>query len=254
MADTIRGATEALVRAHRTGSQFDPKGTLENVAAAYAVQDAVAGTLWLSTGDRIRGWKVGSSDPKVTPIAAPMPASKVFESVAELPAANFHWIGIEAELAYRLSADLPPRATPYDDDAIAGAIESVHVAIEVCDSRIRDWKTADPHWKLADNQMNAALVVGAGRPDWRNVDPTRERCTLTVNGEVVGEATGAHPFGDPLKLLPWLANHCAKRRGGLRAGDVVTTGSWTGMSFVEPGADVVANFAGVGEARVWFPS
>src|SRR5688572_18628886 len=110
MADVIRSARDALVRAHRTGQQFDPQGTLD-AAAAYAVQDAVAGTLWLSTGDRIRGWKVGSSDPKITPIAAPMPASKVLESVAELSAANFHWIGIEAELAYRLGADLPPDGT-----------------------------------------------------------------------------------------------------------------------------------------------
>ena len=43
-----------------------------------------------------------------------------------------------------------------------------------------------------------------------------------------------------------------ERYGGLRAGDVITTGAWTGMHFVDPGAEIVARFPGIGEARVSF--
>ncbi len=59
-----------------------------------------------------------------------------------------------------------------------------------------------------------------------------------------------HPYGNPIRLLPWLAAHCMARCGGLHAGDIITTGTWTGMNFVAPGAEVITRFPGIGEARV----
>ena len=73
----------------------------------------------------------------------------------------------------------------------------------------------------------------------------------------VGSEAGAFvrmvfSLDDPAILLPWLANHAATR-GGLRRGTVVTTGSWLGMHFVEPGVEVTVEFAGIGRAAVSFP-
>jgi 2-keto-4-pentenoate hydratase len=104
-------------------------------------------------------------------------------------------------------------------------------------------------WKLADFQSNSALVVGSGTRDWRAIDFKAQRVELRI-GERTIAATGAHPFGNPFRLMPWIAAHCARRAGGLRAGDVVTTGSWTGLEIVLPGHEVIARFPGVGEASV----
>ncbi len=252
--EEVQAATRALVNAHRAHSQFSvPEGqALASLDTVYEIQRAVAEELWSANGDSILAWKVGSPSPQATPTAAPIPGSKRYQSPVELKAADFHVIGIEAELAYRLHGDLPPRATPYDEAELSAAVASIHVAIEVCDSRIRNWCEADPSWKLADNQMNAALVIGDGIDDWRSIIPEQQPATLYVDRAIRADVVGAHPYGNPLRLLPWLANHCARHGAGLRAGDVVTTGSWTGMIFVEPGAEVIARFPGIGEAHVIF--
>jgi len=250
----LQAIAARIIRAYRTREPFDLQAGEEpaSVEEAYAVQDMVAGQLRTQAGDAIRAWKTGGPNAQATPIAAPIPQSKLFRSPVVLQSKDFNVIGIEAELAYALAHDLPPRAIPYTETDVAAAIGTVHAAIEVCDSRLRNWRDADPMWKLADNQMNGALVVGDGLRDWRSVQPERQTVVLQVDGETCGAATGGHPYGNPLRLLPWLANHCAARCGGLRGGDIVTTGAWTGLHFVEPGAAVVARFPGIGEAQIRF--
>ncbi|HEX7967524.1 MAG TPA: fumarylacetoacetate hydrolase family protein, partial [Stellaceae bacterium] len=56
--------------------------------------------------------------------------------------------------------------------------------------------------------------------------------------------------GHPRRLLAWLANHCARRGSGIAVGDIVTTGTHTGLVFVVPGATATVRFAGLGEASV----
>ena len=69
-------------------------------------------------------------------------------------------------------------------------------------------------------------------------------------GSKLRKAKGAHSFGNPFRLLPWLANHSSKRGVGLRAGDIVTTGAWTGLEIAKAGDEVTARFPGIGEATV----
>lgn len=253
-SDRVLAAAEQLVLAHRARVPFEAlaEAAPADVEEAYAIQDDVARHVWTRAGDSIRAWKVGGPNAQATPVAAPIPASCVFASPAQLNAADYHVIGIEAELAYTLNRDLPPRTTPYVEADIITAVGAMHVAIEVCDSRLANWRTADPLWKLADNQINAALVIGDALRNWRRIVPEQLSAFVEVDGAPLAQATGAHPYGNPLRLLPWLANHCATRCGGLHAGDVITTGAWIGMHIVAAGASVVVRFPGVGEARAVF--
>jgi 2-keto-4-pentenoate hydratase len=50
----------------------------------------------------------------------------------------------------------------------------------------------------------------------------------------------------------WLANHCAARGLGLAAGQVVTTGSFTGMQFAPAGAQVRGEIDGLGAVEAAF--
>ena len=252
--DRITAASDRLVHAHRMHAPFDApaEAAPASVDEAYAIQDDVARRLWTRHGTPIRAWKTGGPNAHATPIAAPIPASRVFASDASLNGADYHIIGIEAELAYALERDLPPRAAPYVDADVVDSIRSMHVAIEICDSRLVNFRTANALWKLADNQSNGGLVVGNPIHDWRRIVPDQLSAFVEVDGTPLAQATGSHPYGDPLRLLPWLANHCAARCGGLRAGDVITTGAWTGMHIVESHAQVVARFSKLGEVRVAF--
>ena len=76
--------------------------------------------------------------------------------------------------------------------------------------------------------------------------------SLLVNGQPAVERTGGNTSGDVFRLLVWLANEGSVRHGGIRAGDLVTTGSTTGLTVVPPLAEVVARFAGLGEAVLRF--
>lgn len=239
-----------LIAAHTDGRQFlaatDPAPA--TARDAYAVQDRVFAALY--PGQRGVAWKVGGPRPDVEPTAAPIPPAGLHASPARVPAQGYHMIGIESEIAFRLGRDLAPRATPYAEEEIAAAVSEALVTIELCDTRLSNWKDASALWRLADFQLNAALVIGSGRKDWRGIDFARQRAQLWIDGTLAVEATGAHPYGNPIRLLPWLAAHCAARCGGLRAGDIITTGTWTGMKFVPPNAEITARFPGIGEARL----
>ena len=78
------------------------------------------------------------------------------------------------------------------------------------------------------------------------IDPLRQTVRLTLDGALRHEGVGGNSAGDNVRLLVWMANHGARSLGGLRAGQIVTTGSCSGTDFVEPGTRVRAEFPGIG--------
>jgi 2-keto-4-pentenoate hydratase len=241
-------AASRLVDARRGRRLMEPfsPGPAQAVDA-YAVQDAVVRRL-----GPIAGWKVGAKGPGETPNAAPLLADLVRPSPAAWDSSSLHMIGVEAELAFRLGRDVKARSGSLSSQEVWSAIDSVHAAIEVVDTRLAGWERADRFWVLADNQSNGGFVY---HPDGVNVgdDPMAEVAVrLRVDGRPVVERRGGNPAGDPRWLVEWLVNHCAHARGGLRAGMFITTGSYTGMQFVMPGACVDVEFAGVGAVEVRF--
>jgi len=253
----IENAANLLCSAHDTQQQLSQAElaacTPETIDDAYSIQDAVAQKRWLAKGQRTHAWKIGALSSDVPAYAAPIPPQVVHSSPAQLPAQDFCLIGIEAELAYRFAKDLPPQDGAYTKDQVFAAIDGVYAAIEVVDTRLGEWREAGDWWRLADNQINGALVLGSGRENWQELDPQQQGVELLFDGKVQVSSKGTHPMGDPCALLSWIGNHCAGRCGGLKAGDVIITGTWTGLLFVEPGTEVTARFAGVGEAVVTFP-
>lgn len=101
---------------------------------------------------------------------------------------------------------------------------------------------------LADNLSNGGFTFGPAIASWRSIDWQAPKATLLVNGKTVKTAVGGNPSGHPRRLLAWLANHAASRGRPLRTGQVVTTGSHTGLAIAPPGAQVEARFEGLGEA------
>jgi 2-keto-4-pentenoate hydratase len=236
-----------LLEAHASGRQIAPSRgpALVRLEDVYAAQDLVVRAL--GGGRRVQAWKVIPPHAGAEPRAAPVCPGRTFDSPATLPAAGMHMLGIEVEIGYRFARDLPPAAT---DSEVAAAVLEALVTIELCDTRLQDWEGAPALWRLADLQSNAALVLGSGTRAWREIAFGAQRAELWVDSALRAAATGSHPCADPFGGVLWLARHCAARGAGLRAGDVVTTGSWTGMDFVAAGAEVLARFPGIGEATL----
>lgn len=212
---------------------------------AYLIQRAIAAEL-----GPIGGWKVGSPGPDGPMTCAPLPASGLHASPATVSGSDGQ---VEAEIAVRFAHDLPPRPDPYTQEEVLAAIASAHPAIEVLGSRYVDVSAVDPLSALADSLSHAALVLGPAIPGWQSLDLAAEQVRLLVDGAEVKSATG-NPAGDMLRLLVWMANTGTRWAGGLRAGQVVTTGSWTGKDPVPPGGEAQITFTQAGEALVRLPA
>ncbi len=216
----------------------------ESEGDAYRIQQAVVAGL-----GGIAGWKVGSPSPAATRFTcAPLPAGTVSDGPAAIQGSDR---GVEAEIAVRLSRDLPAREAPYTIDDIRTAIGSAHPAIEVLESRFMDLEVAGPLSALADSLSNHSLVLGPAITTWQQIDLASETVRLIADGVEIKSGAG-NPGGEMLRLVVWLANEGARWAGGMRAGQVITTGSWTGKDYVRPGAEVVARFAQCGDATVRF--
>jgi 2-keto-4-pentenoate hydratase len=247
-ADAVAKAARLLVKARRSRTLVTTgEIALRSEGDAYNVQAAVFAALW--PGARPAAWKAGGPSDKVEPTAAPIPAENLLHSPASVAGAHMRMLGVEAEVAFRLAKDLPPRSRPYSARSVAAAVGEVLVAIELCDTRLADWKKTSGLWKLADFQNNDALVLGSGTRDWQKIDFLKQAVEFRIGTRVV-EARGAHSFGNPFRLLPWLVGHASRRGFGLHAGDVITTGAWTGMEIAKLGDEVTAKFPGIGEATV----
>jgi 2-keto-4-pentenoate hydratase len=215
---------------------------------AYAIQDATLAAL-----GPIGGWKVGARAPGLEPTCAPLPAAGLLSDGVVLHGPAWRLRGIELEVGFELSADLPPRAAPYQLVDIEAAIASVLPVIEVVESRFTDWLGAGADAQLADLLSHGALVLGRRQPfaaSW--LDLSRIDAELRFDEQEVAHTVGGHPCGLVAALLVWLANHCSARGIGLSAGQVVTTGSCTGMLFASPGAVVRGAIAGLAPLSVSF--
>jgi 2-keto-4-pentenoate hydratase len=216
--------------------------------AAYAVQDATLAVIGPAAG-----WKVGAKGPDAEPGCAPLPASGVLAAGARLLGPPWHMRGIEVEVALRLGRDLDPGDRLPAAAELQAAVDAVLAAVEVVETRLADWRESEPLAQLADLQSHGALVLGAPSSlPARDLDLREVEAYLAFDGQPVASTYGANPAGDIWRLLAWLARHCALRGQPLRAGQVVTTGSCTGLLFAPEGAHVQAHLRGIGLVDLHF--
>lgn len=238
-----------LIEARRRGrriAQLSLEEAPSDAAEGYALQDAVIARL----GGKIAGWKVGAASPEALPQAGALLVDRVQPSPARFVITPHALRLAEAELAFRFGRDLPARAAPYGEAEIWDAVATLHVAIEVLDSAFVDRRFVPVFAPLGDLNNNGAFCYGPAVEAWRNLDLSRPQATLLIDGKPVRQAQSGTPGGHPRRLLTWLANHGAATGRPLRSGDIVTTGSHTGMYEAPVGAEVTAKFAGIGEASL----
>ena len=215
---------------------------------AFFVQDVMAETF-----GAIGGWKISARGADAEPFFAPMPQAWISESGTVFGGTTHRLRGVECEIAFRLGQDLPRRGTAYTREELSASLASCHPAIEIIESAFVDPLAVARPASFADMQMHGGFVAGPAITDWQSIDWAAEKVTLVVDGSVRVEKIGSNPAGtDLLRLLVYLANQGAARTGGLRAGQYVTTGSWTGITWAGAASTVMAEFAHAGSADLRF--
>lgn len=244
--EAVRAAAEALLGVHRSGLLTDLP-PLSTRAQAYAVQDLVLGA---GTGTAVGGWKVAPAGPGEEPRCAPIAAWRFLPSGAKLFPIRAASLDAEVEIALEIGRDLPPRARPYTAGDIEASVAAARPAIEILGSRFVDRRAVPQLAALADGQSAAAVVVGAPRADWRELDFGAVAMTARAEGLALQRCEGGPDRAAVLRAVAWLADHAASRRGGLRAGEIVITGARIKPFLVRPGLGVAADVDGLGRVEI----
>lgn len=174
-------------------------------------------------------------------------AGRLFPSIchsdgATVPFSRNRMAVAEAEFAFTLGSDLPPRDVPYADDEIMAAIASVHPGLEFPDSRFIDFTLPGTAGLIADNACAAHFVLG--EPSDEPFDPgslADHPTSLYVNDQVVTNGHGADALDGPISALVWIANTLSAIGVGLSANQFVTTGVTGKPSPIKTGDTVRAD-------------
>jgi 2-keto-4-pentenoate hydratase len=224
-----------------------------NSAEAYAVQAAFLARMQLPGV----GWKIGCTSRATQellgtdqPMAGRLLAQTTLTAPALACAIRPDMPFVESEFAFRLGADLPPRQAAYASGEVAAAIATVMPAIEIIQCRYCDWKTPTLWESIADNSAHGWLVVGEAQPFDQGRDLSATAVTLTSDDQPIANGTGSAVLGDPLNAMVWLANFASAMGVGLNSGELVASGTCTGLSKAPMDALVTANFAGLGSVSV----
>ena len=243
----IDRAATLLVEARRTGNlpeALPADATPASVADAHAVQDAVTAAL----GEPVGAFKA-MAPANGEPTRGVIYGDTIHASPARVPVAQVPQCGVEGEVAFIFRRTFAPRAAAYSRDEVMAGVDAC-VAIELVTSRYRNPDATNLE-KLADSISNGAFVHASPATDWRGLELGKLRVTLTVNGATVLEQAGGHATGDPLGIAVVLVN-MLRDKGGVRAGQFVTCGSYTGLRYLKPGDVCAVRFEGLGSAEVAF--
>jgi len=198
-------------------------------------------------GERIAGWKVGGVIEGQLSYGVLL-ASRILRSGGTIEAQAVPLLGMEAEIGFRFLRDAPPRNEAYSYDEVAACVVAFP-AIEIVATRYLDYQGTPLIERAADCVSNGAYVVGDERPDWRSFDLVNIPVSLAFGDEVIVQRNGGHTAGDPLKPAIDLVNEL-RTSTGVRLGQMMTTGTYTGLNFAKPGRRIRVAFERFGAALV----
>jgi 2-keto-4-pentenoate hydratase len=231
-------------REGRRGPRLDPAIRPTTVSEAFALQHRVAVRM-----GTIGGWKCSLPTPERT-TAAPLFTSTIHRGAHATVHARGSAAQIEPEVAFVMAHDLGPRGRAYDEPEVVAAIGEAHLVLELLGNRYEDPASVSFPELLADGANNEGLIVGPVLEPWR--DRALEGFPIGIAG--VGgfhlERAGRHPDGHPLRPLVWLANFLRERGERLRAGQIVTTGSYAGALEVPLATPLSITFGELGRMQV----
>jgi 2-keto-4-pentenoate hydratase len=251
--DRFEGAAEILLanwndttRIAALPDEVRPSTRAEGYEAAAAVARA--------SGSEVAGWKIAATSEAGQkhinvdgPIIGRILKRRLLSPGAEVTLGDNIMKVAEAEFAFGFTRDLPPRAEPYRYEEVMEAAGSLHLSIEVPDSRYQDFTKVGAAQLIADTACASWLVLGpAVSAPWRRVDLSQHVVKGLKNGAVMAEGSGKAVLGDPRKALHWFVNECAAFCGGVKAGQFVTTGTCIIPMAIEAGDNIAIDYGALG--------
>lgn len=245
-----------LRRDARQQSGLEPALTPPDPATAYRI----AGMVEQELGWSVAGWKIAAFKEELqrqlrtdAPIYGrvfetlirPSPVTRILdECCSPIP---------EVEFEVVLGADLPVRERPYSVDEVSDAVASIHPGIELAECRfIHDAAFPPLPAVLADGAGSGVIAYGPAIDNWHDADLAGQEVNLFRNGDLVRTGRAADHIDHPVVPVTWLANELSRTGVGMKAGQMVSTGTLTGMLRPKPGDRFVADFGPFGAVEAQY--
>ncbi|MBM08827.1 MAG: ABC transporter permease [Magnetovibrio sp.] len=206
------------------------------------------------------GWKIaatslaGQNHIGVSgPLAGRILQERVFEPSTRLNFGTNRMAVAEAEFAFRIGSTLKPRTTEYSQEEVMSAVEALHPAIEIPDSRFHDFNLIGEALLIADNACAHEFVIGPPMPDtWRSVDLSKHSVTISIVDSDATTGVGSNVLGDPRIALTWLTNELSRNNISLIEGAIVATGTCTTPIKIRAGDTITAEYGVLGQIQTAF--
>lgn len=222
---------------------------------AYAIQNEIKRRK-IARGNRVIGLKAGlTSHAKMKQMGVETPVFGFLVDYFSVPeggeidTSKLIHPKVEPEIAFVTKA--PLRGPGCHIGAVLAATDFVIPAIEVIDSRYRDFKF-DLKSVVADNCSSSRFVVGGRMGNVADLDLRTTGIVLEKNGEPVAFGAGAAVLGHPAAAIAMLANMLGERGEEIPAGTLILSGGITEAVAVEPGDDVTLRVQDLGSVSVRF--
>lgn len=254
----ISNVIQMLDEAHRNHQSIPPLTTQEptmTIDDAYAIQ---VKRIEIATmlGERITGKKIGLTSFAMQnllgvdqPDYGHLLESMYVEDGVAISLSQLFQPKVEGEIAFVLKEDLVGPNVTVDD--VLRATDYVVPALEVVDSRIKDWKIKLED-TVADNASCGLYVLGSNKVHISDVDLKDIHMQLLKNNQVINEGKGTDVLGDPALCVAWLANKLSEYGVTLMAGEVILSGALSAAVVAEQGDQFTAKFTQIGEVNVHF--
>lgn len=248
----------ALIALRESAGKSDLPAPPADLAEAYALQFEAERVLAAEKGFAPIGWKIGATNAGARAnfklddqFLGRLYAQMTVASPAKLPATPGLYRAYEAEFVLELGADLDATKTPVDAAAVRAATRRVGCAIEMVGGFIPMAPPHGAHSLIADFAGCANWVQGPMTADFAGLDLDAATVAFSLDGETKAQGKGANVDGGPYGATAWLANALGKLGRGLKAGDLITTGSAIApCPYAGDGKTAVADFGPLGKVEV----
>jgi 2-keto-4-pentenoate hydratase len=226
----------------------------QNREEGYAIQAHFENFSGLS----IFGWKIAATSLAgqqhigvSCPLAGRLLQERVFQHNSKLNFGENKMAVAEPEFAFQMGDTIKPRDTEYSQIEVMSAVNTLHPAIELPNSRFENFAHVGEEQLIADNACAHEFVIGPKMPDlWRDLDLSKHEVTISILGGKTNIGVGGNVLGDPRNALTWLINELSKNNISLNAGATVTTGTCAIPIEIDEGDSIVADYGVLGQLNM----
>lgn len=255
---SINKSAEYLLNCRKNLKKIDITDYIpENEKDAYRIQNCIHKIL-NKNGDKVIGRKIGCTTKVMQdyldisyPCAGIIREKQCYRSGIILDYSNYHKVGVECELAIRLSKDIHYANKP-DIAILYESIEEIITAIEIVDDRYSNWKNFTASYLIADDFFSAGCVLGSSRSSFNIKEMGKLEGEMLINGIEVGRGLGNDILGNPISALEWLVSRKDIIGEYIPKGQIILLGSLVQTKWLSLGDSVEVNIKDIGSASVSF--